>query len=412
MYKSPRPFEMSFNFSPSLLIMSLAVYLLAACVAGSQFALAAPSTTPALRFGKDGTFQLSVFEDLHFGEAENLGWGPQQDFNSTRVMNSVLSTESQQLVVLNGDLITGENTYLANSSHYMDQIVAPLVQRNRPWASTYGNHDSDFNLSRHDILAREQRYSLSLTQSLVSSPNAGVSNYYIPVYSSSSSRTPALLLWFFDSRGGNYFQQLGFNGLPVPQPNWVDQSVVAWFQKTNTALTRKHNNIIPSVAFVHIPVNAMLAFQIQGVDAHREPGINDDVPLVQQGYTQGQGEVSGTAFTYSGQDIPFMSALLETQELMAVFSGHDHGDDWCMKWEGKLPGMNLTGNGLDLCFGRHSGYGGYGSWMRGSRQVKIREGVGQVETWIRLEDGSVSGRVVLNGTYGRDVYPAVRDVRS
>ncbi|KAJ9620273.1 hypothetical protein H2203_008038 [Taxawa tesnikishii (nom. ined.)] len=342
--------------------MSLAVYLLAACVAGSQFALAAPSTTPALRFGKDGTFQLSVFEDLHFGEAENLGWGPQQDFNSTRVMNSVLSTESQQLVVLNGDLITGENTYLANSSHYMDQIVAPLVQRNRPWAST-------------------------LTQSLVSSPNAGVSNYYIPVYSSSSSRTPALLLWFFDSRGGNYFQQLGFNGLPVPQPNWVDQSVVAWFQKTNTALTRKHNNIIPSVAFVHIPVNAMLAFQIQGVDAHREPGINDDVPLVQQGYTQGQGEVSGTAFTYSGQDIPFMSALLETQELMAVFSGHDHGDDWCMKWEGKLPGMNLTGNGLDLCFGRHSGYGGYGSWMRGSRQVKIREGLGRWRRGLGLKMG-------------------------
>jgi len=89
-----------------------------------------------LRFTADGTFQLCVFEDLHFGEAENLVWGPQQDVNTTRVMNTVLDVESPQLVVLNGDLITGENTYLPNSTHYVDEIVQPLVQRGLSWAST------------------------------------------------------------------------------------------------------------------------------------------------------------------------------------------------------------------------------------------------------------------------------------
>jgi len=71
----------------------------------------------------------------------------------------------------------------------------------------------------------------------------------------------------------------------------------------------------------------MAAFQIQGVNANREPGINDDNPLEQQSYTEGQGSVSGV-YSYSGQDIPFMSALLNTTGLVAVFSGHDHGDDW------------------------------------------------------------------------------------
>ncbi|KAK6416092.1 hypothetical protein LTR95_017506, partial [Oleoguttula sp. CCFEE 5521] len=386
-----------------------------------QFLLGATRLTSAypghqlLRFTEDGTFQVSIFEDLHFGEAEDLVWGPQQDVNTTRVMNAILDSELQQLVVLNGDLITGENTYHHNSSAYIDQIVAPLIQRGNYWASTYGNHDSDFNLSRDALFTREQRYENSLTANMVRSSNAGVTNYYLPVYSSDRrNRTPKLLLWFFDSRGGNEYQQ-SHNGTGVPIPNWVDTSVVDWFTSTKRSLAhRYHNASIPSLAFVHIPVSAMLAFQqaSAGVSPTQEPGINDDDPLAPQGDAQGQGSVSGTTFMYGGQDVPFMQALLETPGLMAVFSGHDHGDDWCMNWDSRPPGMNITGNGLDLCFGRHTGYGGYGTWMRGSRQVLVTEALLKertVESWIRLEDGSESGRVTLNGTYGRDEYEPVVD---
>ncbi|OQN99447.1 hypothetical protein B0A48_14424 [Cryoendolithus antarcticus] len=386
-----------------------------------QFLLGATSLTAAhpglqpLRFAEDGTFQVSIFEDLHFGEAEDLEWGPQQDVNTTRVMNAILDGEQQQLVVLNGDLITGENTYRHNSSTYIDQIVAPLVQRGNYWASTYGNHDSDFNLSRHALFAREQHYANSLTANMVHTSDAGVTNYYLPVYSRDrQDRTPKLLIWFFDSRGGNQYQQQ-VNGTGVPIPNWVNPSVVEWFTSTKQNLSRHYQNAsIPSLAFVHIPVSAMLAFQqaSAGVSPTQEPGINDDNPLAPQGDAQGQGSVSGTTFTYGGQDVPFMQALLDTPGLMAVFSGHDHGDDWCMHWDSRLPGMNITGNGLDLCFGRHTGYGGYGSWMRGSRQVLVTEETlkqRSVQTWTRLEDGSESGRVVLNGTYGRDEYELVED---
>lgn len=71
--------------------------------------------------------------------------------------------------------------------------------------------------------------------------------------------------------------------------------------------------------------------------------------------------------------------------------------------------MNLRGNGLHLCFGRHTGYGGYGTWTRGSRQILINEKTlgKSTETWIRLEDRTVSGRVVLNSTYGSDEYAQV-----
>lgn len=158
--------------------------------------------------------------------AEDLDWGPAADVKSTRVMNTILDAELPNLVVLNGDLITGENTFLENSTHYVDEIVAPLVQRCIPWASAYGNHDIEYNLSTQALLKRENRYPLSLTRSMIRGPNAGVSNYYLPVYSSDlTNPTLRLLLWFFDSRGGKAFQELDENGNEVSVPGNVDDSV-------------------------------------------------------------------------------------------------------------------------------------------------------------------------------------------
>lgn len=188
----------------------------------------------------------------------------------------------------------------------------------------------------------------------------------------------------------------------------MGSSVVSWFEETRASLTATYGKSIPSLAFVHIPVDAFLAFQDAGVDASKEPGINEDVPLAQQGAESGEGS-SETVFTYTGQDVPFMQALLETDGLIAAFSGHDHGNDWCFKWDTQLAGMTIKGNGLNLCFSRHTGYGGYGSWTRGSRQIRINLATigNSTETWTRFEDGSVAGRVTLNSTFGSDEYPTV-----
>jgi len=118
---------------------------------------------------------------------------------------------------------------------------------------------------------------------------------------------------------------------------------------------------------------------------------------------------------YGGQDVPFMEAITTTPGLMAVFSGHDHGDTWCYKWDTLLPGMSVKGNGINLCFGQHTGYGGYGSWTRGSRQVFVTEAMLEdleIDTWIRLETKEVVGRVALNSTYNRDVYPVTPDTHT
>lgn len=387
---------------------------------GVQPLLGSPNPLPPLRFTSNGTFQISIFHDLHFGENAWDQWGPQQDINSVMVMDKILDTESPQLVVLNGDLITGENAYRSNATVKIDQLVSPLVRRGLTWASTYGNHDSAYNLSSLGILARERLYSGSRTSQMVFGPNAGVSNYYLPVYGCNSGpyASPQMILWFFDSRGGHYYQQLNASGDLIDQPDWVDVSVVEWFRETSSLLAKTYGQVIPSLAFVHIPTNASFSYQNQtvGVDPNHEPGINDDNPLAQQaeGWCP-DGHVDPDGCDYGGQDFPFMKALVSTPGLVAVFSGHDHGNDWCFKWDRKLPGMSIAGNGINLCLGRHSGYGGYGPWTRASRQVYVTQEMLKdsiVDTWMRLETGEIIGSVELNRTYGKDYYPVVANTNT
>lgn len=162
---------------------------------------------------------------------------------------------------------------------------------------------------------------------------------------------------------------------------------------------------------MHIPPHATRAYQDSKPDAATRPGINEELI----GY---QGDVcdSSNNCNYSGADTYFMKALVETKGLLGVFSGHDHGIDWCMKWSKDLVNNSpANGNGLNLCFNRHSGYGGYSDWARGGRQIVVEEDKldeNVVDTWIRLEDGSISGQVTLNSTYGQDHYPVVSPVKS
>ncbi|KAJ5827663.1 hypothetical protein N7447_004426 [Penicillium robsamsonii] len=346
-----------------------------------------------LRFTENGTFQISVFNDLHFAEDHEA------DNKTIAVMRSVLTSEEVQLVVLNGDLISGEATQSSNSSLYVDRIVAPLVDHGLPWASTYGNHDSEVNLNPEEIFHQERKYENSLTQRRVLNSTAGITNYYLPVFphGGSNDDTPAFILWFFDSQGGHYALTEKKYGKSGARQNWVDESVVEWFQESHANITSTYGQTIPSLAFVHIPVHAMRAFQKSGVSPINEPGINGE-RVQEQGYDADSG--------YHSQDFLFISALLNTTGMMATFSGHDHDNDWCFKWDSKLSGLNVTGNGINMCYGRHTGYGGYGDWARGGRQILLdRQSLGDdIQTWIRMEDGSISGDVHLNATYGHDRY--------
>ena len=192
-----------------------------------------------LHLADDNSFHVAVFSDLHYGENEST-FGIPADLNSAALMRQVLSQEQPDFVVLNGDLITGENTFAFNSTGYVDQIVAPLVEGGYTWASTYGNHDSKYNLSREGLYAEEKKYRNAYTQQGPACTD-GVTNYVLSIFpADSTSQKPIALLWFFDSRGGSEYQSLPANVDNID--NYVSNGTVAWFRSTQAELQVRFAN--------------------------------------------------------------------------------------------------------------------------------------------------------------------------
>jgi len=345
---------------------------------------------PTLAFKQDGTFKVTVFSDLHFGENPWDVWGPQQDANSTRLMKRVLGDEKPDYVVINGDLITGENTFKDNSTKLIDEIVAPLNAVKVPFSSTYGNHDNNVNITHVLELQREQQVApLSYTRAAppgVGGPG-GPATYWVPVYSSPAARAPSLLLWFFDSQGG-------FKTDNTPMPDWVDATVATWIEDEVKLMNaawgstqRQH------LIFTHIPPYEIKKLQAN-INNQSNPGLNAD--------TMGDGSVqSSTPPLSSCQndcDQPFWNTLtsqLGSENIVAIVSGHDHGNEWCAVEPTKE---------VVFCFDKHSGYGGYDStgWNHGVRNFVFSSSAFNkplnVKSWIRYEEGEVKAQVQLQGS--------------
>ncbi|KAF4616807.1 hypothetical protein D9613_008404 [Agrocybe pediades] len=209
---------------------------------------------PRVTFKANGTFKLTVFSDLHFGENPWDNWGPQQDVNSLQLMNTVLGDEKPDYVVINGDLITGENTFRENSTTLVDEIVGPLNAARIPFSSTHGNHDNQANITHLEEIQRELRVApLSYTRIAPKGVGGeeGPGNYWVPVYRNDKDHAPILILWFFDSRGG-----FSPNPDSVPVPDWVDSSVASWIESESAAMEAvwgPADEARGAVAFVHIP---------------------------------------------------------------------------------------------------------------------------------------------------------------
>ncbi|KAF8579654.1 Metallo-dependent phosphatase [Ramaria rubella] len=341
---------------------------------------------PRIKFNPTtGTFRIMVFSDMHYGENPWDSWGPEQDKNSTILMKKVLKDENPDYVVLNGDLITGENTFAENATSLIDEIVAPLNAAKIPFSSTQGNHDNNVNITHLAEIEREQLVA-PLSYTRVAPPGVGgeegPGNYWVPVYQNDRDNEPILVLWFFDSRGG-------FRKNLTNLPDWVDASVADWIASETEVMDKAWGppENRAALAFVHIPPNVVQNLS-ETLNNTLDPGLNADEPL-SIGSTQ---STFNTTLYGTGNDKPFWDSVnANIKNLHAIVSGHDHGNEWCTR----DPGKNVI-----FCFDKHAGYGGYDSpdWGHGVRDfVFYADNItGGVDTWIRLEDGTKRAIVRLD----------------
>ncbi|KAF8485671.1 Metallo-dependent phosphatase [Gautieria morchelliformis] len=343
---------------------------------------------PRLTFNSStGTFKVMVFSDLHYGENPWDVWGPIQDKNSTILMNRVLNDEKPDYVV---------HTFRENATSLIDEIVAPLNAAKIPFSSTHGNHDNNVNITHLAEIEREQLVApLSYTRVAPQGVGGegGPGNYWVPIYKRYSDHSPALVLWFFDSRGAIDKRSFIKGQANLTQlPDWVDRSVADWIVSETKAMENAWGpaDNRAALAFVHIPPNVVQNLS-ETLNSTKDPGLNADEPLG-VGSTQ---STFNTSFYGTGNDQPFWdSVTANIKNLHAIVSGHDHGNEWCTRDPGK---------GVIFCFDKHAGYGGYDSpsWGHGVRDFvfSATNVTGGVDTWVRLEDGTRRAIVRLDNEF-------------
>ncbi|KAK8718226.1 hypothetical protein V6N13_045469 [Hibiscus sabdariffa] len=327
-----------------------------------------------LRFGRNGEFKILQVADMHYAggkmtPCKDVLPGQVQgcfDLNTTAFIRRMIEAEKPDLIVFTGDNIYGSDS--KDSAKSMDAAFAPAIAARIPWAAVLGNHDQEGTLSREGVMKHIVGLNHTLSQFNPTGVHAidGFGNYNLLVGGAEGSgfaNKSILNLYFLDS--GDY------STVPaIPGYGWIKPSQQLWFQRTSAKLRRAYmsppmaqKSSAPGLVYFHIPLPEVASFDSSNFTGVKQEGI-------------------GSASANSG----FFTTLVEAGDVKAVFTGHDHINDFC----GKL-------TGIQLCYGGGFGYHAYGKarWSRRARVVlaslEKTEGrswgaVKSIKTWKRLDD--------------------------
>lgn len=293
-----------------------------------------------LKFRDDKSFSILQFTDLHWCNGE------EKDLQTNRLMESILEKEKPDLVVFTGDVVFSANC--TDPVYSFHRALEPVNKAQIPWAAVFGNHDTEEGVTKGELLAAQQEYPLCLTKK---GDVSGIGNYSFKILDSAEKNTE-WVLYFLDSGMINSNETVGgYDYIKRDQINWyVQQST------SNKERNHDHNELM----FFHIPIP-----EYHEVWYTKECWGSKNEEICSPNVNSG-----------------LFSAMLETGRVRGTFVGHDHVNDFC----GEL-------YGIQLCYGRATGYNTYGKegFPHGARMIHLREGENHFETQIRLDDGTTIG---------------------
>lgn len=309
-----------------------------------------------LRFGKDGTFTIVQFNDTQ--DDEHI------DRRTIELMESVLDSVEPDLVIMNGDNITGGCENALAMKQAMNNIVLPMEDRKIPWAITFGNHDEDSTpdtgIDEPDMLDFYRSYDHNLN---VPSPDdvTGTGNMNLLIKSANGQRS-AFNLFLLDS--GRYAPEkiAGQDFESYPTWDWIRMNQVHWYTETSRRVERQARRLVPALMFIHIPLWEYRFMWFASVDSRTEADHERAVAKHKIVGERNEDECPGPI--NSGM----FSAILDRGDVKGVFCGHDHVNTYVGDYYG-----------VQLGYAGNTGFGTYGlsgadrNRLRGARVFTLTE---------------------------------------
>jgi hypothetical protein len=256
------------------------------------------SATSELIINNPSEFKILQLTDIHFfAETTTVDWQTFVD------LSKLVEFTKPDIIVVTGDF--WHDNPAGRGGEYMNTAISIIERLGIPWAFTWGNHDQLSNYENGHLAFTNEPHSLY-------SGGSSNGNYVIEVKNQEGE-----LLWDLicmnSSIGG------GSTGLASIAQAWISELV-------QSRATIQH--ALHAFGFFHIPVP-----QYQTVwDAGLAPGVKYE-----------------NVYSGNQNDSNAFNLFKNLETMRACFCGHDHVNDYGGMLEG-----------IDLVYGRASGYQGYG----------------------------------------------------
>lgn len=313
-------------------------------------ATAAAMAAAPLRFDDSGDFKIVQFTDNHYKT------GAKASAAAVQCIESVLDAEQPQLVVFTGDMVYSEGV-----AEGLDSLLRPVVDRGIPFAFTFGNHDTQFELNHDQIYD----YLCDKPGAMMPRRTEGAGHDYVLEVASTDGSRIASALYCLDSHRGTQVRGIG-------KYAWIEFPQIMWYRSRSDAYTAGNGGTpLPSLMFFHIPI----------------PEADYAYSSTDNFFTGVKKENVCCPALNSG----LFTSLREKGDVKGVFFGHDHDNDYAVAFHDIL-----------LAYGRYSGgktvYNHLGE--PGARVILLHQDSPEFDTWIRLaKSGSVADRASFPSSF-------------
>lgn len=280
-----------------------------------------------LRFRPNGEFRILQFTDIHWSG------DPAYTTKTAATLQAVIQKEQPDLIVLDGD-----NVNCIPMKKGWEELGGIIENYKTPWTLVFGNHDEEQDLSKLQSFEILKQFPHFIGEKGTAT---GILNFSQPIFGSKSNSVAAVL-YFLDS--GDYTRNPKLGSYA-----WIKQDQIRWYTQESSRYTAQTGKILPSLMFFHIPLPEF-------AEAAKDASMMGHI---------------GEGVSASDVNSGLFAAVLEQKDVMGVFCGHDHNNNYI--------GLH---QGIALGYGSKTGNDGYGNLEQGGRLIVLKENQFSFRTYI------------------------------
>ena len=252
-------------------------------------------------------FRMLQLTDIHIGDKD-------QRAIQFKYLDKVITEANANMIVVTGDLFTFASKDTAK------ELFDFLESYNLPWTVTFGNHDEQCNFSISWLTSYLNNYGKHCYFRDIQDDDVfGYANFAINLKRDGKIFEQLIIM---DSNRYDFKPPFGYDHFKQNQIDWYERLV------TDSATETWYDSQKESIMFYHIPLpeidEAWDAYQAGSTDAE---------------YIMGDKREKCCPPDYNSH---FFDKILELGSTKAMFFGHDHVNDFIIKYKGVIFGYGIN----------------------------------------------------------------------